>query len=314
MRILFTAVALLSATQLTFAMEKESSNSESGRFSIRMDRAKASLYKIENGEDYLFVVHASVNFCHQVGNVASPYTFHGLPLGGKEARIFKGPIDNMCELSCSTSSSSLNNFDIRTNTGTLSIDKQQWIDPYENEFKLVHLKKMDNKDLFAQIVLKDKKQETSTAEKLDKAGLPQTTNLAPKSRLYQVDGQKNYFFVGFNKIKYYGNGTEIYFDVDSFLMPKNKGYQLCEGYKVRIFYGEYPQLNEVITADSHFPGPSSSVGPYCLLGLDNNSLKTTLNPMTGYWTKGNGAAYKLIHVKKEENEEFFKKIKFNQNS
>jgi len=271
------------------------------------ERPKASLYQIENSDEYLFVAHADYTPYHVKNGTSSQVTFGGEYVKGKDSRLFKGPIDDLKELFvCSTSIASTGDFNIITRDGSLSMDKEQWEDNYEHVFNLIHIKKENNNGLFNKIILKEQELQKTTAQKLKEAGLPSTTDLAPKSRLYKVEEQNNYFFVGYKKTIYYADVSGNFKSGK----PNNNCHIPREGYAARIFFGEYPQLNEVSSIESYYPGQSSSLGPYNLIGLDSDFLTTSsLNLLKNQWTKGDGITYKLVHIKRLDNEEFYKKIK-----
>lgn len=261
-----------------------------------LERPKASLYQIENGGDYLFVVHADCTPCYIKNGSLSK-----IPLKGKDARLFKGPIENLQEIFCSTAVTSAGTFSILTSDGTLSIDKKQWEDRYENVFNLISIKREDNNNLFSKINFSGQASKNAPSQNLEKAGLPSGTDLAPKSRLYRVEDLNKYFFVGYNKVTYYVDVSGNFKSRDS----NNDCHIPREGYAARIFFGDYPQLNEVLSLESFYPGQSSSLGPYHLICLVSDLL-SSLNLLKNQWTNGN-VVYKIVHIKKLGNEEFYKK-------
>lgn len=273
---------------------------------IYLHREKASLYQIENENDYIFIVHATATATVD----GRPCMLLGRPLDAKEARLFKGPLDDLRELICVTgfSSGSEKLFDIVTKVGKLSVDKKQWEDSYENVFNLIHIRKEGNQDIFDQVVLKKETSETIAAQKLEKAGLSPTTDLTPKSRLYQVEGQDKYFFVGFKKEKYFVDENNSF----KHTTHSERCYIPTEDYVLHLFFGEYPKLYEKSTLESLYP-LQSFLGPFHIipiLVIGTNCTGQKLNLMKNQWTDSNEVVHKVIHVKKEGNEEFFKKLEF----
>lgn len=284
-------VCLLMATILIVSISGFVEAAEIPRAGI--SRPKASLYQIENGGDYLFCIHAEVTVDGHVG---------------KDARLYKGPIEDIRELSVSvTAVNNEGNFDVVTKVGTLSIDKKTWKDKYENVFNVTHLRKDENKALHEKILLKKQEPKPTQAEKLAKAGLS-PADVAPKSRLFKVEGLDNkYFFVGYRKATYYEDASG---DCKS-SEPKGDCNLPREGYKTDIFFGSYPQLKQVPSIGSFYSG-ASTLGPFhLLLGIRPDSAPfSSLNLLKNQWSDED-TAHKLVHIQKQGNEEFIKKINFN---
>lgn len=268
-------------------------------------RPKASLYQFENGGDYIFVVHGGI--VPTVDESSFLSAVFGVKM--QKDRLFKGPLDDLRELSCIKFVDSKVSacgpeiyFYLVTEIGRFLIKEMQWEDKTKKVYNLISIKKRNNEDVFAQIILKDKKSEKAVSGK-EKSWLPTDTDLAPKSRLYQVEGLDKYFFVGFKKEKYFVDKSGDF----KWPTPSETCTVQTEGYTVQIFFGEYPQLVEKCTLESFYPIYSPTTTPYHLIGF--NFRRSKLNFMKGQWTDEDKIIHKLVHVKKEGNEGFFEKIK-----
>ena len=268
-------------------------------------RPKASLYQFENGGDYIFVVHAGI--IPKADESLSPSSVFGVIM--QKARLFKGPLDDLRELPCIEFFGSKISacgpeifFYIATEIGRFLMDKKQWEDKSKKVYNLISIKKRDNENIFVKIILKDKKSEKAVSGK-ENAELPTDTDLAPKPRLYQVEGLDKYFFVGFKKEKYFVDESGNF----KWHIPSERCTIRTEGYTVQIFFGEYPQLKEKCTLESFYPIDSPTTTPYHLIGF--NFRMSKLNLMKGQWTDEDNVLHKLVHVKKAGNEGFFEKIK-----
>lgn len=151
----------------------------------------------------------------------------------------------------------------------------------------------------ADIFFKEIKGEITVSEKLGN----EAVDLEPQSKLYRVEGQDIYFFVEYNKFTYYTDQRREFYAIE----PYKHCHILKDGYRAQIYFGRYPQLIAVRTLDSFYPMPSSIQGPFRIVNQKTFEM-STLNLVKSQWIDPSKFTHKIIHIKKEKNEEFFSKI------
>lgn len=238
-----------------------------------LENANTKLFQFENSDEYILIIFADCI----VGKLEKLKTY--------DAKLFKGPIDGLTEIHCSTVTEIDVKWHITSDVGVLNVTEQTWQDKYHHMFKLLYV--TDNA-VFKQI---DFKQETKNDKPF----------VLPKSKLYKVLGiDSMYFFVGFQPATFYTDKrgqckkskSELGCDVSQ---------QGCTAY---IYKGIYPTMTKIPSLDDYYPGQSKEYGPFTLV----DDTASNLNLMTCEWQCGK-TVYKLQHIKKCDNEELYKNIK-----